>query len=822
MKRNLTIVLLALIQLVTLHAVAQPKREMRGAWVTTVWAIDWPKNSWGSAANERQQKQEMVNILDSLQAARMNAAFLQVRGFSDAMYNSAYEPWSTYLTGTRGGQPTYDPLAFAIEQAHQRGIELHVWINPYRYSSSEATYGNLPGDYANTHSDWIIRSDAYTTILNPGLPAVRKRLCEVVGDIMSKYDIDGVIFDDYFYHNVPLSEDRALWQSTGTTLNQNDWRREQIHEMVRMVHDTIKAAKPWVTFGIGPAPQTCSNSITAGKYGVDVMPFSDWQYTSEWSEPIQWYYEGTVDYISPQIYYTIGSKNDYEGFCQWWSKTSNKFGRHFYASESLSGIGTSFQSSEIGNQMQMDRDYDKNDAPGHIWYGLMTGISHHGFIRYIRNNVNPYPALPPQMQWHERLASTPIISGMQVSGGRLTWVTPRSNLRYAVYCVPNDSIGQPGIFASGKYLLGMAYTGSFTIPAGTSGKYAVAAVDRYGNEYPVFIFGRNTMATNTAPTLTFPQDGGAMLMPGYFTWNAVPGADSYFFQLSKTADFAKVLYQHETVAPSFFSGNITWLDNNTTYYWRVVSRMPNADDAVSSVYSFSGSYFKMQAPVNGSRDVELTPTLVCDSTNDATASYLFELATSGTFAQGTVIYSGTSSQPRIQVPAGLLTESATYYVRATLTTSSLKAVSDAISFHTVAMQVPVPVIVSPSEGDIVYATELEVCWQEQPSLGFRVEMSSSTGFEARLTKVSNIEAGTYCYTYKSVKPGTYYLRVKAIADEAYTDPSPVVSIEVRKPTALDDVDADSKAVKTIENGRIVILRDGVRYDIFGQKIDNNQ
>ena len=160
MKKHIVIVILA--ALIALPLMAQPKREFRASWLTTVWAIDWP-TSWGlnTDAGAQAQQNELRALVDSLASANMNAVFFQVRGFCDAMYNSAYEPWSKYLTGTRGGEPKYDPLAVLVEYAHGKGIEVHAWMNPYRYSTSNDTYGNLDTDYSHTHPEWLVNCGGY-------------------------------------------------------------------------------------------------------------------------------------------------------------------------------------------------------------------------------------------------------------------------------------------------------------------------------------------------------------------------------------------------------------------------------------------------------------------------------------------------------------------------------------------------------------------------------------------------------------------------------------------------------------------------------------
>ena len=276
-----------------------PKREFRATWLTTVWAIDWPNpHSQASEAGQIKQQNSLMSILNSLEKANMNAVLFQVRGFSDAMYNSKYEPWSQYLTGTRGKMPIYDPLQLLVDSAHARGIEVHVWLNPYRYASSDATYGkNHEKDYHNTHPEWLVDCGGIT-ILNPSLPEVRHQICCVVADIVENYDIDGVIFDDYFHQSGYVNEyDDAQYNAYKDTavsaMSRADWRRAQNNLMIRMVNDTIKALKPWVTFGLGPAGKA---GASADKYGVEPSPIGgDWQYNGIYADPLAWFNERPID-----------------------------------------------------------------------------------------------------------------------------------------------------------------------------------------------------------------------------------------------------------------------------------------------------------------------------------------------------------------------------------------------------------------------------------------------------------------------------------------------------------------------------------------------
>lgn len=831
MKRSLNILLCIAIGswwLSVANGYSQPKREFRAAWFTTVWAIDWP-TSWGqsTASGAQKQQAELLQMVDSLAAANMNACFFQVRGFCDAMYRSQYEPWSKYLTGTRGGTPSYDPLLVLIEYAHYKGIEVHAWLNPYRYATSEDTYGRLPNDYHNTHPEWLVNCGGIT-ILNPSMPEVKQRIKEVIGDLVNNYDLDGVIFDDYFYQSgYQNSYDDTYYQATGAGMTRADWRRAQVNDMVRMVRDTIKQVKPWVTFGIGPAGVAGSANTSAPVYGVDPCPVgSDWQYNGIYSDPLAWYDQQLIDYMAPQLYWKIGSGTAYERISDWWSYIAGHFNRHCYPSPTLSSLkadnlpvsSTEYHADEIGNQLQLNREFDLLGAPGGCLYSYKSGMKTAGFFRYIRNHVNQHPAVVPMMSWYHTDACK-YVENIRRSGSSLQWTAPEANLRYAVYAVPADSVGYPGIFGSSRYLLGTTYMPTFSLPSNVTGTLAVSVLDRFGNEYPVRTIDNTTWGSSAAATLLMPANGASTLLPCTFSWQRAAGADSYFFQLSKNADFSTIDYERETLDTTFFVGNVEWLQSGTPYYWRVRTRSANATDTYSAPFAFTGTHFHMLSPEDGSRDLPRTLTLVCDSVLSASASYLFEVATENTFAASKMVYSATTSQPRLTIPDSVLMPSRLYYARATVTFDGITATSAYVSFRTEAVEVPVPVIISPADGDTIYGSEIEVCWQEQASSGFRVELATAESFAPRVTKTVKTDAFTYCNTYIDLTPGTYYLRVKAVADGGNTDPSETVKVQLEAATALPNMSAGHKVQKLVRDGQILILRDGKQYNLLGAPVE---
>ena len=823
MKYFNKITFLALGLCLTLMLQAQPKREFRSAWLTTVWAIDWPKtHSKATEAGQLKQQDELRAIVDSLSEANMNAVFFQVRGFSDAMYKSKYEPWSQYLTGTRGEEPMYDPLQLLIEYAHSKGIEVHAWVNPYRYGTS-SVYGKAPNDYHYTHPEWLVKCGDIT-ILNPSMPEVRKQICCVIADMVENYDLDGVLFDDYFYQSgYQSSYDEDLYKKSGTTLSRADWRREQVNLMVRNVRDTIKATKPWVTFGIGPAGVA---GASADKYGVEhcPSPSGDWQYNGIYSDPLAWYNEKTIDYMAPQIYWKIDSYTNYDLLAKWWSDMACHFGRHMYVSHSLSALkpnGTNlsaneFYADEIGAQTELNRLYDRMGAPGSCWYGLSDGLDTKGFIQYIKNKVYTRPAVVPQMSWYATDKCL-YVSNIRKNGQKLSWDAPAENLRYVVYCIPTNPETTVGLTGTSEYLLGTAYTNSFQVPTVSTPlgyMYAVAVLDRYGNEYPARRYSNKQWGTTPQAQLIAPIENAYTLLPSNATWHAVEGADSYSFQLSKSPDFATLDYEYELTDTTFYLGKIYWLNSEGTYYWRVRTRSIDKEDSYSTIHSFHGSYFKVQYPLNGDT-TNYNPTFVCDSILVQNVEYTFELATTSAFNDADIIHTAVTNIPRYTLPDTLIA-SRNYYLRVSAKFENNIVIANIVRFRTKPQVVPIPTITYPADGQVIEGNQLTVKWQEQPSSGFYVEMSQVIEFPGRFTERGLIEdIDIFSYTFEGLDPGTWYIRVMAMAEGGYTEPSEVVTVTLNTPTATDEMQVLDRPTKLIENGRVYILRNGKTYDILG-------
>lgn len=478
------------------------KREVRSVWMATVWALDWPSSTSSTTA----QKNEMVKYLDVLQKNNFNAIYFQVRTMSDAFYKSSYEPWSSYLMGTRGKDPGWDPLAFVVEECHKRGMECHAWVNPYRFSTG--SNWSTAQDQALKSAGMLLaytKSDGKTTtILNPGLESVRKRIVDVCKEIISNYDVDGLVFDDYFYpEGIPVTSsagDYDLWQKSGASMTFGDWRRNNVNQMVADVYNMVQQQKPYVRFGISPAGAACTSAAVAAKHGIDRCPVaSDWQYDGIFSDPVAWLEAGTIDYISPQLYWKTNHKtNPFGPMTKWWSYVAKHFGRHHYASHSISFLNSSNTTSdweEIGKQVQFSRDYTENEAPGAVFYSAayVTGKKQSGFGEWLQVNKFQNKALTPAIDWKKSDLEKVQVSALNKRATVLSWAGV-DNVRYSVYAVP-ESVNVETLDSNipAEYLLGVSYKTTYTMPDDKKSgyNYAVCVLDRYGNEYEPVYYGQS-------------------------------------------------------------------------------------------------------------------------------------------------------------------------------------------------------------------------------------------------------------------------------------------------------------------------------------------
>jgi uncharacterized lipoprotein YddW (UPF0748 family) len=306
---------------------AEPKREFRGVWIASVANIDWPSSA---DLTVEQQKNELISALDAHQKAGMNAVMLQIRPAADALYLKSREPWSKWLTGKQGRAPfpAYDPLEFAINEAHKRGIELHAWFNPYRATNDNKFYDLSPEHITKNKPQWFFTYGGIK-LFNPGIPEVRDYIVKVFLDVVDNYDIDGVHVDDYFYPyqiDGQHINDLKTFQKYGQGFdNIKDWRRNNVDLLIKMISDSVHKHKPYIKFGVSPF------GVWANKYqnpgGSDTHGGSS--YYELFADSRKWVKEGWVDYINPQIYWPIDDVNcPFNKLLDWWG--DNTFDRNLY------------------------------------------------------------------------------------------------------------------------------------------------------------------------------------------------------------------------------------------------------------------------------------------------------------------------------------------------------------------------------------------------------------------------------------------------------------------------------------------------------------
>ena len=336
-------------------------REFRGVWVATVANIDWPSKP---DLPVREQQQELLVILERARELRLNAVIFQVRPSADALYRSSLEPWSEYLTGAQGRAPSplWDPLEFAVREAHARGLELHAWFNPYRARNDQARTPEARSHIARTRPD-LVKSYGKFLWMDPGEPEVRARTLEVVLDVVRRYDIDGVHIDDYFYPypiargrgrgDVPFPDDSsyARYRRTGGRLARDDWRRDNVNTLVRELAEGIRETKPWVKFGISPFGIWRPGSPSAVT-GFDA-------YDKLYADARRWMHEGWGDYFSPQLYWpTYKEGQAYPVLLEWWA-AQNRRRRHLWPGNFTSRAGArgagSFTVDELLEQIRATR-----------------------------------------------------------------------------------------------------------------------------------------------------------------------------------------------------------------------------------------------------------------------------------------------------------------------------------------------------------------------------------------------------------------------------------------------------------------------------------
>lgn len=473
----------------TPQSVQRIQREFRAAWIATVDNIDWPTRRDLTVAS---QKAELLALLDSAQKLKLNAVILQVRPSCDALYDSRLEPWSEYLTGAQGKapEPSYDPLEFAIKEAHARGIELHAWFNPYR-AKHPAQKGPLAKTHiANTHPDAVATYGTYLW-LDPGHPAAAQRSLDVFLDVVRRYDLDGIHIDDYFYpypvrdasgKEVPFPDDKsyAKYRSGGGKLGRDDWRRWSVDTFIQKVFVEKNKLKPWVKFGISPFGIYRPGHPQGIQAGID-------QYAQLYADCLKWYREGWCDYLTPQLYWPIEqAPQSYTKLLAWWSEQNVK-NIHLWPGNFTSRLlesNNNWTDDEIERQIRATRA--QKGATGNVHFS-MKALSRNarGLADRLAKGLYSELALPPASPWIDRVP--PAAPDVTRQGNALK-VRPGSgrneDLKWWVLYARKAGVLQAAkvtpFSESAEFDLRTLASAGWDI-----GAVAVSAVDRAGNESPV-------------------------------------------------------------------------------------------------------------------------------------------------------------------------------------------------------------------------------------------------------------------------------------------------------------------------------------------------
>lgn len=464
-----------------------PKREFRGAWIQCV-------NGQFMGMGSAELQQTLIAQLDSLQKAGINAIIFQVRPEADALYVSEYEPWSRYLTGVQGQAPNpyWDPLQFMVEQCHKREMEIHAWINPYR-AKTKGTAALAPKHPARLHPERFVAYDGLLCF-NPGLPENRTYICKIVEDIVTRYDVDGLHMDDYFYpypvDGMTFDDDVTFATYGRGFANRDEWRRDNVNKLIREVQQTVRQVKPWVKFGVSPFG--IWRNKKSDPEGSDTNGLQN--YDQLYADIRLWVDEGWIDYNIPQVYWQIGhTAADYATLVEWWAKhTANR--PLFIGQDVMRTVQhTDLENPNIHQQqakMKMQRAYESIQGSCQ-WPASAVVDNAGGYRTALEKEYHRYPALQPRFPFMDDKAPKKVRKMKVVwteDGPVLFWTAPKAKTemdrarQYVVYCFEKGEKVNPEdpskiVTITSQTFYKLPYQGGEK-----KYKYVVTALDRLHNE----------------------------------------------------------------------------------------------------------------------------------------------------------------------------------------------------------------------------------------------------------------------------------------------------------------------------------------------------
>ncbi len=490
MRLKYLILPLLFILLVGNVAMAQnnyPKREFRAAWIQSV-------NGQFKGVPTETIKQRLIAQLNSLQAAHFNAIIFQVRPEADALYDSKIEPWSRFLSGVQGQAPSpyWDPMQFMIDECHKRGMEFHAWINPYRVKTSLAN--NLAASHIyNTHPEWFI-TYGNQLFFDPALPESRNYIISIVKDIVSRYDVDGIHMDDYFYPypiaGQEFGDDASFARYGGGFKDRGDWRRSNVDVLIRKIHETVRALKPWVKFGVSPFGiyrNQKSDPLGSNTNGLE-------NYDALYADVLMWARKEWIDYNIPQLYWEIGHpRADYDVLVRWWAKNSQN--RPLFIGQSVNNTVTHQDPqnpniNQLYRKMQLERAFQSIEGCC-MWPASDVTDNLGSFRDSLVNNYFKYPALVPVFDFMDNKAPGKVHRLKPVwtaDGYILFWTAPKAKhpmdeaTNYVVYRFLN---GEDIDTTNPTHIVAITSDPFYKLPyedGTTKYYYVVTATDRLHNE----------------------------------------------------------------------------------------------------------------------------------------------------------------------------------------------------------------------------------------------------------------------------------------------------------------------------------------------------
>lgn len=671
------ILFLSILIFTTQNSIADtyPKREFRGVWFTTVWGNDWPSNP--GTSNQSTQKAELLKYIDALEDLNISTICFQVRGMSDAMYQSStlpdglQIPWSQYLSGTnnRGVSPGWDPLAYVVQECHNRGIEVYAWINPFRWANG-ATEWTTTYDKAIKNKGWLM-SNGTTTVLNPGIPEVRQHITYICKDIISRYGIEGIIFDDYFYPNGGTPEtseapDYTHWINSGTSLSIGDWRRQNVDLTIESIYNMIQETRPEVRLVAGPSPLA---GASASKYGLTLWPNGyDNQYSTLYSDPLSWMDKRIVDMMATQIYWHRDHKlAPYNTITDWWYSLAKHFDLHNCVSMNVYDFETTMSNqTDLGKttahydehvaNILASREYAAKygvKSTGVNFYdtrhlvSVKSGYDYQEHGQYLRDNCFQRKSITPEIHWK----NTPIynaVTNLAYSNGTLSWTAAPiptgahslTTIRYTVYAIPNSVSYEAASTDDGfsvEYLQGITYSPNYTLSSDKRSGYwyAVCVFDGFGNEHAPAIYNY-TGGTSAKTTLTSPSNGSSANWDQTFSWNVIPGA-TYHLQISTFENFSNILIDQPNLSTNSVTINLENLVEGETYYWKVTTQESGKTATDSEIFSFSVTTLtnsplaQLESPQNNAT-LSSSTTFSWSNDDEHVTSFTFQIASDASFS----------------------------------------------------------------------------------------------------------------------------------------------------------------------------------------------